>query len=215
MARVAEPLVIVGAGGFGRETADVVEAINASVRTWDLLGFVDDAPSAINLERLRRRGYDWLGDVASVRGLSDRVRFVVGIGAPSVRRILAARLEDASLRAATLVHPAATIGSEVTLGEGTIVCAGARITTNIEVGRHVHVNPNVTVGHDTVIEDFVSLNPACSISGDCTIGTGTLIGVGAVVLNQIGVGEGATVGGGACVVREVPADLVVKGVPAR
>ena len=35
-------LVIVGAGGHGRETLDIVEAINADALTWNFLGFVDD-----------------------------------------------------------------------------------------------------------------------------------------------------------------------------
>ena len=39
-------LVIIGAGDFGREVSWVVERINAQTPTWNLLGFVDDSPSA-------------------------------------------------------------------------------------------------------------------------------------------------------------------------
>ena len=42
-----ERLVIVGCGGFGREVADVVDAINEIAPTFELLGFADDAPSAV------------------------------------------------------------------------------------------------------------------------------------------------------------------------
>lgn len=207
--------MIVGAGGFGRETADVVEAINAVEPTWELVGFVDDAPSDANLERLRSRGYAFLGDSSWLIESSDAFHLVIGVGAPRARRLIAARIEGLAHRTATLVHPAATIGSQVSLGEGTVICAGARLTTNIDVGRHVHINPNVTIGHDTVLADFVSLNPASSISGDCMIGSGTLVGVGAVVLNQLHIGDDVTIGGSACVVRDVAADATVKGVPAR
>lgn len=34
------PLVILGAGGFARETLDVVGAINSVSLAWDVLGFV-------------------------------------------------------------------------------------------------------------------------------------------------------------------------------
>ena len=48
---VSSSVVVIGAGGFGREVVDVVEAINAASTAagraaWDLLGVVDDAPSA-------------------------------------------------------------------------------------------------------------------------------------------------------------------------
>lgn len=212
---MADPIVIVGAGGFGRETADVIEAINEVAPTWDLVGFVDDAPTESNLERLAARGHACLGDLAWLLTTDRPAHVVIGVGSPAARRSIAGRLEGTARRIATLVHPAATVGSQVRLGQGSVVCAGARLTTNIEVGRHVHINPNVTVGHDTVLGDFVSLNPASSVSGDCRVGAGTLVGVGAVILNQLNIGEGVVVGGAACVVKDVAAHAVVKGVPAR
>lgn len=214
---MAEDLVIVGAGGFGRETVDVVEAVNAAAPelVWRLLGVVDDSPSLENLERLERRSIDYLGTTDQVLGRQGRPHYLVGIGSPTVRRLLADQLDEAGLIPATVLHPAATIGSDVVIGEGSVICAGARVTTHIRLGRHVHLNPNVTVGHDTTLGDFVSMNPASSVSGDCVIEDGVLIGVGAVVLNQLTVGRGAVVGAAACVVRNVVAQAVVKGVPAR
>jgi sugar O-acyltransferase (sialic acid O-acetyltransferase NeuD family) len=214
---VAEDLIIIGAGGFGRETVDVVEAINAAAAapSWHLLGLVDDALTDSNSQRLHVRGLRHLGSLEDLLALEARPRYVVGIGSPSVRRRIVERLDTEGFSAATLIHPQATVGSEVTIGSGSVVCAGARVTTNIQVGRHVHLNPNVTVGHDTVLGDFVSMNPASSVSGDCVLQDEVLIGVGAVVLNQLTVGRGAVVGAAACVVRNVVTGSTVKGVPAR
>lgn len=214
---MADPLVIIGAGGFGRETADVVEAVNATGDgpRWNLLGIVDDAPSPVNLARLSERGIDHLGSVEDLLRDPARPHFLVGIGAPAARRSVAERLEAAGLRAATVIHPDASVGTECLIGDGTVVLAGARVTTNVRLGRHVHLNPNATVGHDTVLDDFVSLNPAASVCGDCVVGPGVLIGVGAAVLQQRRIGAGAVVGAAACVLHDVAPGAVVKGVPAR
>jgi sugar O-acyltransferase (sialic acid O-acetyltransferase NeuD family) len=214
---MTEPIVIVGAGGFGREVIDVIDAINAEADApvWEVVGVVDDAPSEANLERLERRGTPFLGGTGEPLVWPNPVHYVVGIGSTRVRRTIADRYDAAHLRAATLVHPSVTQGFDVRIGEGTVICAGVRLTTNIDLGRHVHLNLNVTVGHDTTVRDFVSVNPLASISGDCLLEAGVLIGVAGVVLNGLTVRDGATVGGSACVVRDVPSGVVVKGVPAR
>lgn len=214
---MAEPIVVIGIGGFGREVIDVIDAINAAgpEPTWELVGVVDDAPTDVNLERLSRRGVDYIGSTDVPLGWEEPVSYVVGIGNPRVRRMLAERYDAASFRAATLIHPSVTTGFGVTVGAGSVICAGARLTTNIDLGRHVHLNLNVTVGHDSALGDFVSVNPLASISGDCVIEEGVLIGVAGVVLNGLTVGSGATVGGSACVVRDVDPGVVAIGVPAR
>lgn len=215
-------IVVVGAGGFGRETVDVLEAANeaaggaGAAEPWRLLGVLDDSPSATNLQRLADRSIPFLGSVDDfLREPHPDTAYVVGIGATAVRRRIAERCDAAGLTAATLVHPSATLGTRVSIGPGSVLCAGARITTNIDLGRHVHVNPNVTIGHDTIIEDYVSLNPSSSVSGDCVLETGVLVGVGGIVLNGLRVGRDATVGGAACVVKEVEPGTTVVGVPAR
>lgn len=214
---MTERLVVVGAGGFGREVIDIIDEINhASARElWDLVGIVDDSPSQLNLERLRKRGVTYLGTVDRFLASGAADRYLVGIGCPVVRRRVADKFDAAGWVAATVVHPTASIGFDVRVGIGTVVCAGVRMTTNISLGRHVHLNPNVTIGHDTTLGDFVSMNPASSVSGDCVIEDDVLIGVGGVILNQLTVGQGSTVGGAACVVNAVPPGAIVKGVPAK
>lgn len=206
--------MVVGAGGFGREVLDVAEQMASTGHGWDVLGVIDDAISDENLRLLSDRGYRHLGGSAALETMVP-TNYVIGIGSPRVRRTLADRFDAAGHRAAILVHPSATFGSEVSLAPGSVICAGARLTTNIRGGRHLHVNLNATVGHDVSLGDFVSLNPLASISGDCVVGDDVLVGVGGIVLNGLVIGAGAIVGGAACVVRDVPSGAVVKGVPAR
>lgn len=214
---MTQSLVVVGAGGFGRETLDVVEALGETAGTppFELLGVLDDAPRPENLARLEALGAAYLGTVSAWLATGETAAFVVAIGSPAVRATVAARLEEAGLAAATLVHPRAGLGRATTLAPGTVVCAGAQISTNVTLGRHVHVNPNATIGHDSTLADHVSINPGAIVSGDVVVEEGVLVGAGAVILQGLAVGAGSLVGAAACVVRDVPPGATVKGVPAR
>lgn len=208
---MSDGIIIIGAGGFGRESVDVVQAIGRSVQ-----GVLDDNPSELNLQRLDAQRVPYLGTVDSwLAGGHAPTHYLVGIGRGSIREFLSRRMDEAGHRAATAVHPSATVGSNSTVGEGSIICAGTRITTNVNVGRHVHLNPNVTIGHDSTLQDFVSVNPAGNISGDCVISTRSLIGVNAAVLQQLTVGQDVVVGAAALVTKDVPDSVVVKGVPGK
>ena len=209
-------LVTIGVGGFGRETLDVVDAVNAATPgALDLVGVADEVPAEVNLGRLAARGVDYLGTVAELIANHPPASFAVGIGSPQVRRRIAETMEDAGWEPVTLVHPSVTTGFDVTLGPGTVVCAGVTLSTNVHLGRHVHVNPNATIGHDSVLEDWVSVNPLAAISGNVVLREGVLVGTCATVLETRTVGAGAVVGAAACVTRDVPPGATVKGVPAR
>lgn len=205
------PIVIVGAGGFGREVLDVIEAVNHLQATWDFLGFLDDGEPDQAL--LRRRGAKHLGP--SDRLADIDAHYVIGIASSEVRTRIDARATTLGRRAATLVHPSVTIGSDVTIAEGSVVCGQASITTHVRLGRHVQVNPGCTIGHDAVLEDFVTVFPGAAISGNVLLDGGVTIGARAVVLQGLEVGAGSMVGAGAVVIASVPSGSTVAGVPAR
>ena len=212
-----EQLVVVGASGCGRQTLDVVAAINevSDEKVWEVLGVVDDSPSEINLQRLAERDVAYLGTTLDWLLSAPPSLYSVGIGDPVTRRKMAQMFDESGHTAATLVDPNAVVGTRASLAPGVVIRAGAKISTNVSLGRHVYINLNATVGHDTVCEDFVSVNPGALISGECTIKEAALVGAGAVVIQGLEIGPEATVGAAACVTKPVPAGCVAVGVPAR
>lgn len=209
--------VLIGAGGFGREILDVVEAHNSAGRgeRIEVVGVGDDRPSDANRDRLARRGYRILGTIDEVLTARPSGAYLLGVGNPQVKSLIASRLDMAGWRALRVTHPAANVGSVDFIGEGAIICGGVQLSTNTSIGRHVHLNPNSTVGHDSVLHDFVSVNPGAIVSGDVEIGPGVLIGAGAVVLQGLTIAADTLVGASACVTKDIAEATVLVGVPAK
>lgn len=217
MVTEAKRLVVIGASGCGRQTLDVVVAINEffGETRYEVLGVVDDSPSETNLRRLADRDVAYLGTTSDWLNLAPPTYYTVGIGDPVSRGRIASVFDEAGHLPVSLIDPDAVVGTRAKISPGVVIRAGAKICTNVTLQRHVYVNFNVVVGHDTVCEDYVSLNPGALISGECSIREAALVGAGAVVLQGLEVGEAAVVGAGACVTRPVPAGRVAMGIPAR
>lgn len=205
-----KPLVIIGAGGFGREVFGVVAALNRWRRSLDLLGFLDDGE--VQTDLLHQQGTRLIGPSEDLRLLDTN--YVIAIGLPDARRRIDQWASGIPRQPDTLVHPDTTVGSCVIIGAGSVVMPGARLTTNIVLGRHVHVDQNATIGHDCLLDSYSRVNPGAALSGHVHLEIGAVVGAGAVVLQGLTIGEGAVVGAGAVVVRNVAPNSVVAGVPA-
>jgi sugar O-acyltransferase (sialic acid O-acetyltransferase NeuD family) len=206
-------LVIVGAGGHGREVLDVVEAINRTHPTWRVAGFLDDGAPA--LDRLERRGVTWRGDTEMLATLDESVAIAVAIGDGGARRAVAGRLAHSGHTAVTLVHPGATVGGDNRLAAGVLIAAGCHVTTNVTIGAHSHLNVATLVHHDCVLGAFVTLSPGVIVNGDVALGDDVWIGPGAVIGRGVTVAKQAVIGAGAVVLDDVPEGDRVAGVPAR
>jgi len=206
-------VVIVGVGGFGRETLDIFEASCVKSDAWQVLGFLDD-----NREMHGKtiRGYPVLGgtDWFSNPEAKD-VSVVVAIGDNKTRKRVVEKVKAYGVEFCNIVHPTTVATRHLRIGEGVIIAAGCIFTNNIEIGSHVIINLGVTVGHDTIIEDFVNLNPGVHINGSNRVLEGAYIGSGAVTIQNITIGKWSVIGAGAVVVKDVPERVVAVGVPAK
>jgi sugar O-acyltransferase (sialic acid O-acetyltransferase NeuD family) len=203
-------IAIIGAGGHGRETLDVVEAMNLADPRFEVAGFVADRADA---ELLARRGVPLLGPLSWLA--EHDVAYVIGIGSSEARRSVDEEVRAMGREGVVLVHPAATMGADLRLGEGVILAAGARVTTNVTLGRHTHLNVNAVVSHDCEVGSYVTYSPGVLVNGNNLVGDGAFFGTASVVLPGRTIGAGARIGAGAVVTRDVPPGVTARGVPAR
>lgn len=203
------PLVIIGIGGHGREALDIVTAVNAEEPTYDVLGFLDDGVAV----GTAAAPHDLT--VLGPASLAERMEadYVIAIGDPAVRRKIASTLPVD--RAASLIHPRATVGSHVTNGKGLIIAAAAVVTHAVEMGNHVHINVGATISHDSSIGDYVTVTPGAHIGGAVRLGDEVWMGIGASAIQGVTIGDRTTVGAGAAIIDDVPPDVTVVGVPGR
>lgn len=201
-------LVIIGAGGMGRELF-----VAARQAGREPAGIVDDDPSPDNQERMRRIGAKWIGTVDEVCQDADKWAYLLGVGSPAARRRLDARLTCTV--ADPFIDPNATIGDDVAIGMGTVICAKAVLTTHVRIGRHVIVNAGAMIMHDTEVDDFATIGPNTTLCGNVRIDQEADLGAGVTAIPRAIVGANAVIGGGAVVVGSIPADVTAKGVPAR
>lgn len=202
-------IYIVGAGGFAREVAWLIEDINEKKLTWEIAGFIDD-----NLENLGKElnGYKVLGDMDYLNNQS-KANVVIAIGNGEIREKIANKIKKHEFP--VLIHPSVIKSKIVEIEEGSIVCAGNIITTNIKIGKYNIINLDSTIGHDVILEDYVTVLPSVNISGNVNIGLRTTIGTGTAIIQGVEIGKDCMIGAGSVVNKAIQNYSTAVGVPAR
>lgn len=193
------PLVIIGVGGHAAVVGDTALSAGRSV-----VAFLYSGPTSV-------REVLGIPVVASELALPADAEYIVAIGHTDFRRVAAGVLR----RYTTLVHPRATIGSNVTIAAGTFIMAGAVVNTGTSIGRHCIINTNATIDHDCSLGDFVTIAPAATLGGRVFIGEGAVVSMGATILQGRRIEVNGLVGAHALVTIDIPSGVVAFGTPAK
>jgi len=206
-------IVIIGAGNFGREVAQLIRDINLDKIQWNLLGYIDETPEKQNILINNipvLGGPEWLEE-----NISSKVCSVFAIGNPRSKYQLIQKLKTCNMDFPNLIHPDAAYSDYLEIGCGNIICWGCFISVNVKIGNHVSINPGCGIGHDAVIMDYSTLYWNVILSGNVTINEGCELGSKTTVIPQRSVGRWSTTGAGAVVTKDLPDCCTAVGVPAR
>ena len=141
------------------------------------------------------------------------------------------------IRSFTVIYEGAELGDRVETGHGVLIRENSKIGSNSRIGSfsqldgEVHVGENVNIQsmvylpHLTWIDDDVFIGPNVTVTNDrypvsrklsgVKIGRGAIIGAEAVLIAGIEVGENSVIAAGSIVIKDVPANSMVIGAPAR
>lgn len=201
-------LLVVGAGGLGREVVATARITNK----WDSIQFVDDnATGFIN-------GIPVWGSVEQLNDIPTKTEVFIAVGNPAIKRNIYKKLKASEhISYPTIVHPNVRIHwpEQVSIGKGCYIADGTLITTNVTVGDFNLINLMCTLGHDVKMGSFCSIMPSVNISGGAQLGDEVYIGTGAKLIKATTLGGQCKVGAGAVVNRDIPAGETWAGVPAK
>ena len=181
---MVEEIVIIGAGGQGKEVAFFINRLNDKSNEFNVLGFLDDNENLHNLEINGFKvlgGLDWFDD-----NNHSNLHCILALGEPVVKKKVETKLEKFGLKYANIIDPSAIIDNKtVNLGKGLIIAPGVVILPNVQIEDHVLINYNSVVGHDCKIGKYATLGPNVGLAGNVTINEGSYIGLGANVIQNL------------------------------
>ncbi len=201
-------MIIVGAGGLGRKLFVCLRRLNTN-HQWDIRGFIDDNPHALDGKKC---------DLPIIGGLSDWAPqedeiFAMGVAEPSVKYKLAAMLRGKGAKFATIVSPDVILGDYVAFGEGSVILTPYNIESGVRIGEFVTVLGS-TMALDGVIDDYATTAGFANLT-DAHVGRGAYVGSQTFLNQGITVGECAYVGVGSICLKDVAPCTQVFGTPAR
>lgn len=205
-----KPIVIVGAGGFGREVLDLLRDINQDKPTWEILGFLDDK---FELVGKILNDLPVLGTIGWLESQLVQPQVALGVGSSKARYHIVQRISQAVFP--SLIHPNVVMSNYMEIGRGIIITAGNILTNQIRLGNFAMLNLACTIGHDTSIGNYVTVSPGVNISGNVHIAEGCELGTGSALIPGVHVGRWSVIGAGAVVVNDIPPNCTAIGVPAR
>ena len=203
-------IIIVGAGGFGREMLGYVRDCISAGAQWRLKGFLDDNPNALQGYRYETK---IISSIESYLPSPDDT-LVCAIGTPKIKKEKVEKLLERGAKFTTLVHPTAYVGPNVVLGEGAVICPRVSLTCDISIGKFALLNVATGCGHDSTIGDFASVSGFCDITGFCKVGEGAFLASHVSMIPNSEVGRWARVGIGSSVIANIRDNESAFGNPA-
>ena len=196
-------LVIVCAGGFGREVYYMAKKIGQ----WNIKGFIDDNVHALDGVNIALPIIGTIKDWVP----SENEVFALGVSSPKTKETIVGIMKAKGAQFVTLIAPHSRIIETAEIGEGCIISGS--VGDCVKIGDFVNVMGSM-IGQDSTIGDYSTTTGYTNIAS-AHLGKRVFCGSHSVVLNGIKVGDDAYICAGSIVFGRVKAGTKVFGNPAK
>jgi sugar O-acyltransferase (sialic acid O-acetyltransferase NeuD family) len=203
-------IVIIGAGGFGREMYEML---------WDCLaqdkyrfkGFLANDERELDGHEIDSTVLDRPHDYLP----AENDRFLLAIGNMEARRQTVDALTQKGARFLTLIHPTAYIAKTASIGNGAVIYPFSAVMNGAKIGELAHLSIYASVGHDAQVGRFSLLAPYATLNGFSVVEDEVYLSTHSTVAPERRVGFRSKVSANSAVMRDVPAGCMVHGVPGK
>jgi len=205
-------IAIYGAGGYGREIACLINAINKVKKEWNLVGFFDDGlPIGYKNEYGKV-----LGGISELNNHPRQLSIVMAIANSTTLESVVKKIINTQIDFPNIIAPNTRVFDTKTMfiGFGNIIGFTSSISCNVHIGNFNRLNGDVSLGHDVIVGNFNLLNTSTRISGEVSIGDYNFFGVGSVVLQQRQIGNYTTIGVNSVIIKRTKDNATYIGNPA-
>ena len=203
-------VIIIGAGGFGREVYNWIKEISPS-NSYKIKGFLDDNPHQFD-------GYTL--DAGIISNIDDykickNDRFIMAIGNIDDKKKVVGALRDKGAEFISMIHPTAVIAQNVEIGQGVVICPFVTISDSATIGDFVMMHIYSSCGHDSEIGGYSILSPYSTVNGFSRLEDEVFMGTHSTVTASRKVGFRAKISANSVAMGDVPKYGFVYGVPGK
>lgn len=204
-------LVIIGAGGLGREIYSWFSQSNKYIENYNCLGFIDDDSSKLDGFGL---GLEILESLVN-NNLIKYPNLILAINNSEVKSELFSRIDSNYTKIIGFIHQNCVIGINSSIDKTVTVFPFVTISCFVTIARGVFINNGSQIGHDVTIGEFTNIMANVDIGGECKIGKNVFIGTGVTILPRVTIPDNCIIGAGSVVFRNIKTAGTYVGNPAK
>jgi sugar O-acyltransferase (sialic acid O-acetyltransferase NeuD family) len=203
-----EKLVIVGAGGFGRE---ILGWFGSEILGPEVKGFLSDDEHILDNYNL---GYHIIGNTFDYK-IQPEDRFIMAIGSIQDKKNVSKRLLDRGGEFKTIVHETALLSKTASLGIGCVVGPFALVSDHVKLEDFTMMGFYSSCGHDAQVGKYCILSPYATVNGFTILEDEVFMGTHSSVAARKRIGCNSMISSGSAAMYDVPGRCLVFGVPGK
>jgi sugar O-acyltransferase (sialic acid O-acetyltransferase NeuD family) len=205
-------IVLFGGGNHVTYCLDIIEKQGL----YEVVGITDPyIPIGTEIQ-----GYPVIGKQEDLKELIEKYNIdagIVTIGDNWIRKIVKEKVVEIvpDFQFVSAIHPSVVLGSNVSIGQGTVMMAGCIVSPNTTIGEFCFFATGAILEHDSIMHDFASLSAGSMTGGKVEIGEGAAITLSVTLFDRIKIGKHSVIGSGSLVTKDIPDNVLAYGVPAK